>query len=377
MRGALKIAKIFDIPVYVHWSFGLLFLFVAYTGDTLNGILFQSLYVLILFVCVVMHEFGHALSAKKYGITTQDIIILPIGGVARLNKMPEKPWQEFVVAIAGPMVNVVIALILGAGLYFVQWRMDSYDDITTQFSISYRMLYTIVYSNVFLVVFNMIPAFPMDGGRVLRALLSLRLGRTRATRIAATLGQIFAVLFIIFSLLPLLHQAISPFSPWGERIAFIDWEVQPVLALISFFIFNTAKSEYKNVALEERLTQEVVAHILQTQYTSLQTSDSMHKAAQIKTAGTETNFLVFDDAQILRGVLQEEDIDDAIKNNHHDGFVFAYTTHEFVSTSPTDSVKEAYHTMLQTGQYILPVFQEGKLEGVVDMAHIQRFMKGK
>jgi Zn-dependent protease len=377
MRGALKIAKIFDIPVYVHWSFGLLFLFVAYMGETLDGILFQSIYVLILFVCVVMHEYGHALSAKKYGITTQDIIILPIGGVARLNKMPEKPWQEFVVAIAGPAVNVVIAVVLGIGLYFFQKQIDTYDTISDQVSISYRMLSTLVYSNLFLVVFNMIPAFPMDGGRVLRALLSLRLGRTRATRIAATLGQIFAVLFILYSLLPLLHQVVSPFSPWGERIAFIDWDIQPVLALISFFIFNTAKSEYKNVALDERLSKEVVSNIIQTEYTPLHTSDPMHKAAQIKSTGSETNFLVFDDAQILRGVLHEEDIADAVKNNHYDGLVFSYTTHEFVTISPTDSVKDAYHTMLQTGQYILPVMYENELRGIVDMAGIQRFMKGK
>ncbi len=377
MRGALKIAKIFDIPVYVHWSFGLLFLFVAYMEDTVQGILFQSIYVLILFVCVVMHEYGHALSAKRYGITTQDIIILPIGGVARLNKMPEKPWQEFVVAIAGPMVNVVIALVLGAGLYYVQWQMDSYEDVSDQFSIPYRMLNTLVYSNILLVAVNMMPAFPMDGGRVLRALLSLRMSRTKATQLASFLGQFIAICTIILSLLPLLHYVISPFSLWGDRIAIIWWGFQPILLLVSLFVFITARSEYKNVVLEERLTQEVVSNILQTQYTSLQTSDPIHKAAQIKTTGIETNFLVFDDAQILRGVLQEEDIADAVKNNHHDGLVFAYTTHEFVTISPMDSVKEAYYTMLQTGQYILPVMNEGKLEGVLDMTHIQRFIKNQ
>jgi Zn-dependent protease len=376
MQGSLKIARIFDIPVYVHWSFGLLFLFVAYMGNTWQGILFQSIYVLALFVCVVMHEYGHALSAKKYGVTTQDIIILPIGGVARLNKMPEKPFQEFIVAIAGPAVNVVIAIVLYIAKYFLETYLNTHDTESFWLTAIYEFFETLLISNIFLVVFNMIPAYPMDGGRVLRALLSIRLGRTRATKIASVLGQIFAVLFIIAALLPLLKHFISDYSPWGEYTSYIFWDFQPVLALISFFIFTTARNEYKHVKTEEKLSNEVVENIMRTQYTPLQTSDTIYKVAEIASKGIETDFLVFDDTEILRGVLQEDDITDAIKNKHFDSLIFAYTTHEFTSIMPLDTLKEAYQKMLSTGQYILPVMNNGKLEGVIDMESIQKYMKG-
>ena len=132
MRGSLKVAQLFGIPVYIHWSFWLLFLVVAYLGKTLPIIALSSVYVLSLFVCVVLHEFGHALSARYYGVSTRDITILPIGGVARLDRMPEKPFQEFIVAIAGPAVNVVIALILSLVLYFAYPFTFSFEDFEDQ-----------------------------------------------------------------------------------------------------------------------------------------------------------------------------------------------------------------------------------------------------
>ena len=215
MRGSLKVAQLFGIPVFIHWSFWLLFLFVAYIGKTLPTIAFLSGNVLALFVCVVLHEFGHALSARMYGVSTQDITILPIGGIARLDRMPEKPYQEFVVAIAGPAVNLVIAIILSLVLYFFynfQFGIDELYDNKYGNTVPMHMLYILLYSNIFLAVFNMAPAFPMDGGRVLRALLSIRLGRAKATYIASRLGQIIAVLFVIYAVSPLLKKVFTPFT---------------------------------------------------------------------------------------------------------------------------------------------------------------------
>ncbi len=389
MRGSFKIAKLFGIPVFVHWSFWLLFLVVVYVGKTLPSIAFLSAYVLGLFGCVVLHEFGHALSARFYGVSTRDITILPIGGVARLDKMPEKPFQEFVVAIAGPAVNVAIVLILSVLMYFsysFQFGVEEFAAHESSDDTSMKLLYALLYSNVGLVVFNMIPAFPMDGGRVLRALLSLRLGRSKATYIASIFGQVISIGFIIYAVLPVFRYLFSSFSKTNVSLSFIDWDVQPVLALISVFIFTTARNEYKSVRMEEILSRHTVINILRPHFTFLKTSDLMQTAASEMAKGFEANFLVFDgsdilnDAEIptqasLRGVLQDDDILDAVKNKHYDALVFTYMTHEFKTIHQYDSIKEVYYKMLETGQYLMPVVQDEKVIGVVDMAMMQNFIK--
>jgi Zn-dependent protease/CBS domain-containing protein len=378
MRGSVKIANLFGIPVFIHWSFWLLFFFVAYISTSFSSIAFNSVYVLALFVCVVMHEFGHALSARFYGVSTQDITILPIGGVARLDKMPEKPLQEFVVAIAGPAVNVVIALVLGLivyGSFSFQLGAAEIRAVVADGETPINMLFTLLISNIGLVVFNMIPAFPMDGGRVFRALLSIRLGRSRATYIASIFGQVISVGFIIFALLPLLRYVFTPYTDIGMSLTFIWWKFQPVLALISVFIFTTARNEYKSVRMDEIMSRHTVVNVLRPHFTRLKTSDLMQTASTEMAKGVESNFLVFDDADILRGVLQDDDILDAAKNKHYDALVFTYMTHELKKISPFDSIKDVYYKMLETGQYLMPVMQNDTVTGVVDMVMLQNFIK--
>ena len=389
MRGSFKIAKLFGIPVFIHWSFWFLFLFVAYVGKTLPSIAFLSVYVLALFVCVVLHEFGHALSARFYGVSTRDITILPIGGVARLDKMPEKPFQEFIIAIAGPAVNVVIALILSIFMYFTysfQFGIEEFAAHESSNDTPMKLLYALLYSNVGLVVFNMIPAFPMDGGRVLRALLSFKLGRSKATYIASIFGQVISVGFIIYALLPLVRYVLLAFTKRSMSLSFIDWDVQPVLALISVFIFTTARNEYKSVRMDEILSRHTVVNILRPHFTCLKTSDLMQTAASEMAKGFESNFLVFDGGDILndtetsaqsglRGVLQDDDILDAVKNKHYDALVFTYMTHEYKKIYLYDSIKDVYYKMLETGQYLMPVLKDDTVIGVVDMVMLQNFIK--
>ena len=214
MRWSLKATRIAGIDVYIHFTFFLLLAWVAFIhwkqtgsiGATLVGVLF----ILSIFACVVFHELGHALAAKKYAIRTRDIILLPIGGVARLEKMPDKPVQELWVALAGPAVNVGIAAALAVYLYV----SNSFSPVDQSTMTTAPFLERILSVNIFLVLFNMIPAFPMDGGRVLRALLAMRLAYTRATRISANLGQGIALLFGIFGLF---------YNPLLLFIAFFVW----------------------------------------------------------------------------------------------------------------------------------------------------------
>lgn len=230
------------IPVKIHWTFLLILVYVAGSGwadgATPNEILIELCFILTMFLCVVLHEFGHALTARRYGIKTEDIILLPIGGVARLRNMPEKPMHELIVAIMGPMVNVIIAavlmVILSQILPMPIWDAGFLELV--RFGSWSSFLPLLMISNIMLVVFNMIPAFPMDGGRVFRALLSMRFGKLKATRIASITGQIICVLLIAVGLY------------YGAY----------TLALIGVFIFLSASQEYRVVSMDAAVKNRTV-----------------------------------------------------------------------------------------------------------------------
>ncbi|PYL01903.1 MAG: site-2 protease family protein, partial [Verrucomicrobia bacterium] len=179
-------------------------------------------FVLLLFVCVVLHEFGHAIAAKNYGINTPDITLLPIGGVARLERMPDEPRQELIIALAGPLVNVVIALTL---FVFVGWRGFSLEHAASGADLVVQLLAI----NVMLVLFNLLPAFPMDGGRVLRALLATRLSYARATQIAASIGQACAFIFGISRSFPVSSAMVREFRSLPQT-ATLEEAVDALLA---------------------------------------------------------------------------------------------------------------------------------------------------
>jgi Zn-dependent protease len=219
MGSSLKIASVFGIEVRIHITF-LLFLawiwFSYYQVAGVEGAIQGVIFILILFACVLLHEFGHAFAARAFGIRTPDITLLAIGGVARLTRIPDKPWQELVVAIAGPLVNVVIAAVL---IFVIRVSADL-QPLEHLESPRFELLAKVASLNVMLVLFNLIPAFPMDGGRVLRSLLAMAMPYVRATQIAAWIGQGLAIVFAIYGF-------------FGN----------PILIFIAFFIFVGAQQE--------------------------------------------------------------------------------------------------------------------------------------
>jgi Zn-dependent protease len=224
MRWSIRVGKIAGIQLYLHWTFLILLglVFFSELGNSLGlpGATQAVLFVLALFACIVLHELGHALAARRYGIPTRDITLLPIGGVARMERMPREPKQELWVAIAGPLVNVGIAAVLILVLVGIHYTR-------VQFLVAQKpFLLLLLRANLFLIVFNLLPAFPMDGGRVLRALLARRMDYVRATRIAARIGQVMAIFFVIAGIYSL-------FQP----------HVSPMLTLIGVFIFFGARNE--------------------------------------------------------------------------------------------------------------------------------------
>lgn len=191
------LGKVAGIDVRIHWSFWLIVLlysFMAASSGGLAAAAATAVTLLLVFACVLAHEFGHAFAARAFGIATLDITLLPIGGVARLASLPEKPVHELLIAVAGPAVNVVIALALIMLAPMKSILMLSPNPVYLSAG---QMMENLLFANVGLVLFNMLPAFPMDGGRVLRSLLAMRIGNLRATKIAARVGRWMALLFVV------------------------------------------------------------------------------------------------------------------------------------------------------------------------------------
>jgi len=280
--SSLTLGNISGIPVKVHWSFSLVLLLAAYVvyseGLPLYpGILFFS-FIAFLFVFVVMHEFGHVLAARRFGVKTKDVILSPIGGVARLEGIPMKPAHELWIALAGPAVNVVLFCIIGLIQYTLHGHIFPTHEGIRMSSLT-DLMGNLIVINFLLVVFNLIPAFPMDGGRVLRALLAMGTGdRLKATRIATYIGQAIAVVFIMLGL-------------------YID---HYGLIFIGMFVILTARAEYKQLRTAAHLSKTLVKDIMRTTYTTLNPSEPVSNIVGLKDEGS---FLVRDDEGRIVGVL--------------------------------------------------------------------------
>jgi len=369
MTGALRIATLFQIPVRIHWSFLLIFVYVFYTGNQqdwdLTNILWSMGFVLVLFTCVVLHEFGHALTARRYGVHTRDIILSPIGGVARLDHLPERPIQEFLVAIAGPLVNVAIALVispylltLGASdrtqLFQILLNPDGNYFPSGLTQLDY-FLAGLIMLNLMLALFNLIPAFPMDGGRVLRALLSVKLRRDLATRIAAYTGQVLAVLFMIYGV-------------WYAGNFFY--------LLIGGFVFFAAAGEYRMVRTEQYLRSYRVADIVRFPFRRLYTTDTMEDAIRLLGNDGQHSYLVMDQWQDVVGILTPRQIKVAHEAREYQQSVTEYMSDVPTRLRDTATLEEAYRTLQASHTHTLPVYDKnGRLCGMIDLPGLDRFIQ--
>jgi stage IV sporulation protein FB len=285
MKWSFRIATVAGTEVRIHITFFILLLFVALQAmraeQGLEAAVHAMLLICAFFVCVVLHEFGHVFAARGYGIRTPDITLLPIGGVARLERMPRKPSQEFVVAICGPLVNVAIA---GAiGIWLGGWP-DTRE--LARLAEPGHFLEKLMVWNAVMVVFNLIPAFPMDGGRVLRALLAMVMEYTRATRLAAGIGQGIALLTVLYMIM--------------------SGTFMPILLLIAFFIFMAAGQEAAAVSQEEATRGLRVRDAMLTDFHTLPKHARLQDAVELLLAGTQHDFPVLDDDGGMVGILPRQ-----------------------------------------------------------------------
>ena len=353
-RGSLQIIKLFGIPVYLHWSFLLVILFLGYYGIS-NGlsageITWTLFFSSLLFLSILLHEFGHALTARRFNVKTKDIILLPIGGLARLNKLPDKPIQEMLVALAGPFINFIIALILIP--YFLMVTMPGLEehelsnpqDLIGDY---FYLLPLLAFVNLLLAVFNLIPAFPMDGGRILRAMLSLKLERLKATKIAVVIGQIIAAGMIGVGI-------------WRNEISY---------SLLGAFIYFTAGREYKWALTEDLLKKHQVGEVYKRNHTKLFLDDDINAVVNAATNSDDNNFLVFNDDDKLVGTLSF----DKSVFKHNDTVANHYQPID-QCIEVSSSLKKANEIMQSFEHIVIPVVEEGKPVGWLENEMIWRFL---
>lgn len=363
MSWSLKIARVAGIDVYLHFTFLLILAFYGWEGflrGGLAGAFLTVIFTLLLFLCVLLHEFGHAFAALAFGIRTPDITLLPIGGVARLERMPRNPWQEFLIAIAGPMVNVVIALVL----FLVLGGVIPFSR-ALQAGIRGDMLQQLMSINIWLVVFNLIPAFPMDGGRVLRALLATQMRHSQATLIAARVGQGIAFLFVIAGLfgIPAFVLGIANALGAGHLIAAMSGN--PLLIFIAMFVFMGAQQELDYARLREAAQGLQVGDAMITRFETAPLALSAGDVPQFLLQSGQQIFPMVDGSLHLAGLLTRDDLAEAHRELPAKAPV-SCKARNIPSVRPETSFEEALELMQQAGFPVLPVVDgSGQLVGLV------------
>ncbi len=351
MRWQWKLGTFAGIDVFVHATFLLLIGWVGYSywlqHGTLAKVIEGILFILALFLCVVLHEYGHALTARRYGIKTRDITLYPIGGVARLERMPDKPIEELWVALMGPAVNLVIAAVLFTILYLSGSPAPLTDLTITSGSFLARLMTV----NISLVLFNLIPAFPMDGGRVLRALLAMRLEYVRATQVAANVGQGLAFL-----------------------LGFIGLFNNPFLLFIAFFVWIGASQEASMVQMKNSLSGIPVTRAMLTDFKTLSVRDTLSQVVGLILAGSQHDFPVLDANGSVVGILERDPFINALAQRGQSVPVVDVMHRDLPSVDSHDMVETALMRLQETGAKALPVVHGGQMVGLITTENITEFL---
>ena len=348
MRWSFKVARLAGIDVYIHVTFLLLLGWIAFvyyaTQQSLTEVIVGVGFILAVFGTVVLHELGHALAARRYGIETRDITLLPIGGVARLARIPEEPSQELFVAIAGPLVNVVIALGLLVGILATGGFSFPLSDV---FRVVFGPVGTfterLFMMNIWLVVFNMIPAFPMDGGRVLRAFLAMTMDYAQATNVAALIGQGMAFVFGAIGLLVGI----------------------PLLLFVALFVWIGAAGEASVAQMRAAIAGIPVRKAMILDFTAVTAADTLRAVADRVMDGYQNDFPVLDNGRVV-GILRLADLLAGLQSGGLEAPVARFMRTDFETVAPGEALDRAL-SRLHAGECpVMPVLdRDGKLVGLL------------
>ena len=344
MKGSIKLFEIFGIAIKIHITFLLLPLFFLVVGGFKSMVL-----VLIVFVCVALHELTHSFVAKKFGITVQDITLLPIGGVASMKKMPQSPKQEFLISIAGPMFNIVLAALLFFVFYHASWMPNRILSNPTSGNTWLHTIAWVPWINMTLAIFNLLPAFPMDGGRILRSLLATRMDYRRATKIAVNVGHIFA---IIFGYIGLVHGRI-------------------ILLVIAIFIYMAASAEESHVNIKATLKGFKVKDVLSQEFLTLNKNASIQSMLERVSHTRQGAYPVMDGHRMV-GFVTLGDIVRAMHASGPDIVVSDIMRTDVPSVRPEDKLTRVQELMEENQIKALPVIRNSVVSGVITLEDIGR-----
>ncbi|WP_420644749.1 site-2 protease family protein [Candidatus Leptofilum sp.] len=355
MNSSLKLFSVRGIDIRVHLTFPLILLWAAFQfgvlgGGGLAGALFGVTVISLLFVLVTLHELGHSFAALHYGVPVERIVLLPIGGVAQLSHMPDKPKQELVIALAGPAVNVALAIVMG-GIALL-FGLPLSNPLTSGVSLTFGAIFSyIFFYNVVLAVFNMIPAFPMDGGRVLRSAMAMWLDYGRSTQIAAGIGRTLAVLFGIYGLLN------------GQFFS----------VLIAIFIYSGATQEARMVQFRQKLRGYTVQQAYNSQVPILQPADSLREVVNWTARGL-TDFPVAHFGSYV-GFLGNEQLMSALQQNGPDQTVASVMSKDVEPVSLTTDLYDVQQRLSNEKLSALPVVEYGRIVGIISSRHIRHMLR--
>jgi Zn-dependent protease/predicted transcriptional regulator len=366
MRGSIRIGKIAGIPIGLHWSFFLLFIFII-ARSTVGGkvdstlVMMNVLLTVGVFVCVLFHELGHSFAANRFGIRTRNILLLPFGGAANLERMPEIPRQELMVFLAGPLVNLLIAVAIFCGLMLnaretfgggTTFSIEQAQNILTLSEPATSLWEQMFLVNIFLAVFNLLPALPLDGGRALRALLSYKMSRGRATEFAARLGQAFAIAFI------------------GLAFYFTDW----MLMIVAVFILMGAENELQFARAKSILSKYTVKEAMITELKSFSIWDTVNEAFEgMKCNGCRKAIVKNEDK--IAGIVHQKMILAAMAAGKEDELLCKIMIKDFVSVEPSLSLEKAIAKMEEARSPVLGVTDDSGLVGLISWEKIKDFIK--
>jgi Zn-dependent protease len=347
MKWVYTIGRIGGTEVKVHLTFVLFLVWLAvggYQQAGAPGAFAAAFWLIAVFGCILLHEFGHITMARRFGVRTPDVILLPIGGVARLERIPDEPKQELLIALAGPAVTAAIAVILYAII-----RLSGDDAGLGDLSPTRPFLTLLMNVNVYLLLFNLIPAFPMDGGRVLRALLASRMGMVRGTKIAAMLGQTLAVLGGFYAVTAGHHLAI----------------------LVAFFVFLGATAEAEAVETRAAGSGLQVSQMMVTEFRTIPVYATLGDAVELLLSGEQREFPVVDNAGRIEGILTRDNLIRGLSKLGPTGPVAEAMTPGVPLVAPTLGFQEALERLRSSRLPALPVVDHlGRLIGLLTSDNI-------
>lgn len=342
MRWSFPVGKLFGIPIRVHYTFLLLLAFIWYVETTVLGAqagLHSVIFWALIFVCVLLHELGHSLVAQSYGLTIASIILLPIGGVSQITEIPRDPIKEVAITVAGPVTNFLIAGVL---LLFGKMIYPSlqFSEISLQ---SGSTIVDLFWANIMLGLFNIVPAYPMDGGRILRGIIAMRKEYVEATRLAADVGRLFAIGFIVVGF-------------------FYNWW----LILIGIFVFSGASSEAEAAVLTSTLEKLQVSSLMITDFRTISPGEPLTAVVEKSLHTFQNDFPVVENGKFV-GILTRSSVIESLHHHLHERRVGDIAKRNFPTILPEATAAEALTAMRNSGVTVAPVERDGKLFGIITM----------